>query len=133
MHTCRGNFKSTWVAASPYESQIMESMFSTNVDAYFMEFDNERAGSFDVLRLLPANKQIVLGLVTTKVGQLESAQVIAQRIEQAAKVVPLDRLSLSPQCGFSSTHHGNHLSEQDQWDKLAFIVNLARDVWGEGR
>ncbi len=133
MHTCRGNFKSTWVASSPYESQIMESMFSTNVDAYFMEFDNERAGSFDVLRLLPANKQVVLGLVTTKVGQLESAQVIAQRIEQAAKVVPLERLALSPQCGFSSTHHGNHLSEQDQWDKLSFIIKVAREIWGEGR
>jgi 5-methyltetrahydropteroyltriglutamate--homocysteine methyltransferase len=132
MHTCRGNFKSTWVAGSPYESQILESMFSTNVDAYFMEFDNERAGSFDVLRVLPPNKKVVLGLVTTKVGQLESAQLIRQRIEQAAQVVPLDRLALSPQCGFSSTHHGNHLSEQDQWDKLAFIVNLARDVWGEG-
>lgn len=132
MHTCRGNFKSTWVSESPYEAAITQSMFSTDVDAYFMEFDSERAGGFDVLRLLPANKQVVLGLVTTKVGELESRDTILRRIDLAAKVVPLERLALSPQCGFSSTHHGNKLSEDEQWRKLEFIVGIAREVWGEG-
>lgn len=129
MHTCRGNFKSTWVSETPYEADIMKSMFATNVDAYFMEFDSERAGGFDVLKLLPANKQVVLGLVTTKVGQMESADTVKRRIDAAAKVVPLERLALSPQCGFSSTHHGNNLTEDEQWRKLEFVVNVARDVW----
>ena len=131
MHTCRGNFKSTWVSESPYEAAIMQSMFTTQVDAWFMEFDSERAGSFDVLRLLPPNKQVVLGLVTTKVGELESRDTLLRRIDLAAKVVPLERLALSPQCGFSSTHHGNKLSEDDQWRKLEFIVGIAREVWGD--
>ncbi len=131
MHTCRGNFKSTWVSESPYEGAIMQSMFSTDVDAYFMEFDSERAGSFDVLRLLPPDKQVVLGLVTTKVGELESRDTILRRIDLAAQTVPLERLALSPQCGFSSTHHGNRLSEDDQWRKLEFIVGIAREVWGD--
>ncbi len=131
MHTCRGNFKSTWVSESPYEAAIMQSMFSTNVDAYFMEFDSERAGSFDVLRLLPPNKQVVLGLVTTKVGALETRDTILRRIDLAAQTVPLARLALSPQCGFSSTHHGNRLSEDDQWRKLELIVGIAHEVWGD--
>ena len=129
MHTCRGNFKSTWVSDTPYEAAIMESMFSTNVDAYFMEFDSARAGGFEVLRLLPSDKKVVLGLVTTKVGELETADAIKRRIADAAKLVPLERLALSPQCGFSSTHHGNHLSELDQWKKLEFIVKVASEVW----
>ena len=130
MHTCRGNFKSTWVSESPYASDIMQSMFSTNVDAYFMEFDSERAGSFNVLKALPANKQVVLGLVTTKFGELETKDTVKRRIDLAAKVVPLERLALSPQCGFSSTHHGNKLSEDDQWRKLEFIVKVSEEVWG---
>jgi 5-methyltetrahydropteroyltriglutamate--homocysteine methyltransferase len=97
MHTCRGNFKSTWVSESPYAGDIMQSMFSTNVDAYFMEFDSERAGSFDVLKYLPAHKQVVLGLVTTKFGELETKDTVKRRIDLAAKVVPLERLALSPQ------------------------------------
>jgi 5-methyltetrahydropteroyltriglutamate--homocysteine methyltransferase len=130
MHTCRGNFKSTWVSESPYAGEIMQSMFSTNVDAYFMEFDSERAGGFDVLKQLPSNKQIVLGLVTTKFGELETRDTVKRRIELASKVVPLERLALSPQCGFSSTHHGNKLSEDDQWRKLEFIVKVSEEVWG---
>jgi 5-methyltetrahydropteroyltriglutamate--homocysteine methyltransferase len=130
MHTCRGNFKSTWVSETPYAADIMQSMFSTDVDAYFMEFDSERAGSFDVLKLLPPKKQVVLGLVTTKFGELESKDTIKRRIDLASKVVPLERLALSPQCGFSSTHHGNNLSEDDQWRKLEFIVKVAEEVWG---
>lgn len=132
MHTCRGNFQSTWVADKPYAREATESMFSCNVDAFFMEFDSERAGGFEVLRLLPPSKTVVLGLVTTKLGALESSDDLQRRINEAAKVVPLDRLCLSPQCGFSSTHHGNHLDESEQWRKLERVVAVARDVWGEG-
>ena len=105
-------------------------MFSTNVDGYFMEFDSERAGGFEPLAALPAGKKVVLGLVTTKLGALESKDAIKRRIDEAAKVVPLERLCLSPQCGFSSTHHGNALSQDDQWRKLERVVEVAADVWG---
>lgn len=131
MHTCRGNFRSTWLAASPYESAVVEAMFSTDVDAYFMEWDSDRAGGFEPLHLLPSSKRVVLGLVTTKFGALESTDTIARRIDEAAKHVPLDRLALSPQCGFASTHHGNTLTEDEQWNKLARVVEVARLVWGE--
>ncbi len=130
IHTCRGNFKSAWVAEGGYDP-VVEAMFSTNVDGYFMEFDSVRSGGFEPLRVLPAGKKIVLGLVTTKLGELESADALKRRIEEAARHVPLDRLCLSPQCGFSSTHHGNALSQQDQWAKLARVVEVARDVWGD--
>jgi 5-methyltetrahydropteroyltriglutamate--homocysteine methyltransferase len=128
MHTCRGNFKSAWVAEGGYES-VAEAMFSTAVDAFFMEFDTERAGGFEPLRLLPADKAVVLGLVTTKLGQLEDADALERRIDAAARYVPLERLCLSPQCGFSSTHHGNALSQDDQWRKLELVVKVARKVW----
>jgi 5-methyltetrahydropteroyltriglutamate--homocysteine methyltransferase len=105
-------------------------MFSTDVDGWFMEFDSERAGGFEPLRQLPAGKKVVLGLVTTKLGELESAEALMRRIDEAAKVVPLDQLCLSPQCGFSSTHHGNALSQDDQWRKLERVVEVARRVWG---
>jgi 5-methyltetrahydropteroyltriglutamate--homocysteine methyltransferase len=131
MHTCRGNFKSAWVAEGGYES-VAEAMFSTVVDAFFMEFDSERAGGFEPLRLLPADKTVVLGLVTTKLGQLEDADALERRIDEAARFVPLERLCLSPQCGFSSTHHGNALSHEDQWRKLELVVEVARKVWGDG-
>jgi 5-methyltetrahydropteroyltriglutamate--homocysteine methyltransferase len=131
MHTCRGNFKSAWVAEGGYES-VAEAMFSTAVDAFFMEFDSERAGGFGPLRLLPADKTVVLGLVTTKLGQLEDADALERRIGEAERYVPLERLCLSPQCGFSSTHHGNVLSHDDQWRKLELVVEVARRVWGEG-
>jgi 5-methyltetrahydropteroyltriglutamate--homocysteine methyltransferase len=130
MHTCRGNFRSAWVAEGGYES-VAEAMFGVDVDAFFMEFDSARAGTFEPLRWLPAAKRVVLGLVTTKVGELESADEIKRRIDAATAYVPLERLSLSPQCGFSSTHHGNALSADDQWRKLELIVATARDVWGE--
>jgi 5-methyltetrahydropteroyltriglutamate--homocysteine methyltransferase len=105
-------------------------MFSTDVDAYFMEWDSERAGGFEPLRLLPKSKTVVLGVVTTKSGTLESKDAIARRIGEAAKYVPLDRLCLSPQCGFASTHHGNKLTEDEQWRKLERVVEVAREVWG---
>jgi 5-methyltetrahydropteroyltriglutamate--homocysteine methyltransferase len=129
MHTCRGNFKSAWVAEGGYET-VAEAMFATGVDAFFMEFDSARAGGFEPLRLLPHDKTVVLGLVTTKVGALEDADALARRIDAAASYVPLERLCLSPQCGFSSTHHGNALSQDDQWRKLELVVAVARRVWG---
>ncbi len=131
MHTCRGNFQSTFAASAPYARAATEAMFSTAVDAWFMEFDSDRAGGFDVLRLLPEDRIVVLGLITTKFGELESVDAIAKRINQAARVVPLERLCLSPQCGFSSTHHGNKLAEDEQWRKLDRVVQVARLVWGD--
>jgi len=128
IHTCRGNFKSAWVAEGGYE-QVVEAMFSTNVDGYFMEFDSERAGGFEPLKALPRGKKVVLGLVTTKLGELESKDALKRRIDEAAKFVPLEDLCLSPQCGFSSTHHGNALSLDDQWRKLELVVTVAREVW----
>ena len=130
IHTCRGNFKSAWVAQGGYDP-VIEAMFSTNVDAYFMEFDSARAGGFEPLRALPAGaKKVVLGLVTTKVGELEDKDALKRRIDEAAKFVSLDRLCLSPQCGFSSTHHGNALSQDDQWRKLERVLEVAHEVWG---
>jgi 5-methyltetrahydropteroyltriglutamate--homocysteine methyltransferase len=130
IHTCRGNFKSAWVAEGGYDP-VVEAMFSTNVDGYFMEFDSTRAGGFEPLRALPpGNKKVVLGLVTTKVGELEDKDALKRRIDEAAKFVPLDRLCLSPQCGFSSTHHGNALSQDDQWRKLERVLEVAHEVWG---
>ena len=129
IHTCRGNFKSAWVAEGAYDP-VVEAMFSTDVDGYFMEFDTARAGGFEPLRALPPGKKVVLGLVTTKQGELESADELKRRIDEAARVVPLETLCLSPQCGFSSTHHGNALSADDQWRKLERVVEVAREVWG---
>jgi 5-methyltetrahydropteroyltriglutamate--homocysteine methyltransferase len=130
MHTCRGNFRSSWVAEGGYES-IAEAMFSIDVDGFFMEFDSARAGSFEPLRYLPTGKRAVLGLVTTKQGAIESADEIKRRIEAASAYVPMESLCLSPQCGFSSTHHGNAVSESEQWRKLELVVRVAREVWGE--
>jgi 5-methyltetrahydropteroyltriglutamate--homocysteine methyltransferase len=129
MHTCRGNFKSSWVAEGGYET-VAEAMFSTAVDAFFMEFDSARAGNFEPLRYLPKGKKVVLGLVTTKQGAMEQADEVKRRIEAASKFVPLENLCLSPQCGFSSTHHGNAVSEDEQWRKLELIVKIADEVWG---
>ena len=133
IHTCRGNFKSAWVAEGGYDP-VVEAMFSTDVDGYFMEFDSARAGGFEPLRALQrsgaSDKKVVLGLVTTKLGDLESKDALKRRIDEAARYVPLERLCLSPQCGFSSTHHGNALSQDDQWRKLERVVETAREVWG---
>jgi 5-methyltetrahydropteroyltriglutamate--homocysteine methyltransferase len=131
MHTCRGNFRSAWFAAGGYADEVVEAMFSTSVDAYFMEWDTERAGGFEPLRLLPPSKKVVLGLVTTKSGALERPEALKRRIAEAARHVPLERLCLSPQCGFASTHHGNALTEDEQWRKLERVVAVARDVWGD--
>ena len=129
IHTCHGNFKSSAATQGGYED-IAAAMFSCDVDGFFMEFDNERSGSFEPLRLLPKNKKVVLGLVTTKVGQIESKDALKRSIDLASKYVPLESLCISPQCGFASTHHGNLLSENDQWRKLALVVEVAEEVWG---
>jgi 5-methyltetrahydropteroyltriglutamate--homocysteine methyltransferase len=129
-HMCRGNFRSRWVASGGYEP-IAEPVFGgLDVDAFFLEFDSDRAGRFEPLRHLAAGKTAVLGLVTTKSPELEDADVIRHRIDEAAAVVPLERLAVSPQCGFSSSHHGNDLTEDDQWRKLELVVSVADRVWG---
>ena len=130
MHLCRGNFRSSFVATGGYEP-IAELLFNAiGVHGYFMEYDSERAGGFEPLRLVPKGKHVVLGLVTSKSGGLESRDDIRRRIDAAAKFVDIDQLCLSPQCGFASTEDGNVLTEDEQWAKLAMIVEVAREVWG---
>ncbi|MGO4721921.1 MULTISPECIES: 5-methyltetrahydropteroyltriglutamate--homocysteine S-methyltransferase [unclassified Inquilinus] len=130
MHLCRGNFRSTFIASGGYEP-VAERLFNQiGADAYFMEWDTERAGGFEPLRFLPKGKTVVLGLVTSKTGTLERKDDIRRRIDEAAKFVDLDQLALSPQCGFASTEEGNTLAEDEQWAKLAMIVEIAREVWG---
>lgn len=130
IHLCRGNYRSSWIAQGGYEPIADVLFHQLGVDAYFMEFDTDRAGEFEPLRLLPKGKLAVLGLVTTKYGVLESKDDIKRRIDEAAKLVSLDQLCLSPQCGFASAEEGNNLSEQDQWIKLERIVEVAQEVWG---
>jgi 5-methyltetrahydropteroyltriglutamate--homocysteine methyltransferase len=131
MHLCRGNFRSSFVASGGYEP-VAEQLFSKmNVHGYFMEYDTERAGGFEPLRFVPKGKTVVLGLVTTKTGTLETKDGLKRRIDEAAKYVALDQLCLSPQCGFASTEEGNTLGEDEQWAKLRMIVEIARDVWGD--
>jgi methionine synthase II (cobalamin-independent) len=130
MHLCRGNFRSTHVASGGYQP-VAEVLFDTiKVHGYFMEYDTERAGGFEPLRFVPKGKTVVLGLVTTKSGQLESRDALKRRIDAAAKFVDVEQLCLSPQCGFASTEEGNLLAEEDQWAKLRMIVELAEEVWG---
>ena len=130
MHLCRGNFRSTFVASGGYEP-IAEMLFNTiRVHGYFLEFDSARAGGFEPLRFLPKGKEVVLGLVTSKRGTLESRDELKRRLEEAAKFVDIDQLCLSPQCGFASTEDGNVLAEEEQWAKLRMIVELAKEVWG---
>jgi 5-methyltetrahydropteroyltriglutamate--homocysteine methyltransferase len=130
MHLCRGNFRSTFVASGGYEP-IAEMLFNTiGVHGYFMEYDTERAGGFEPLRFVPKGKHVVLGLVTSKAGTLESRDELRRRIDDAAKFVDIGQLCLSPQCGFASTEDGNVLAEEEQWAKLRMIVDVAREVWG---
>jgi 5-methyltetrahydropteroyltriglutamate--homocysteine methyltransferase len=130
IHMCRGNFQSTWAASGGYEP-VAEAVFNTiEVDALFMEYDSDRAGGFEPLRFVPKDKIVVLGLVTTKMPGLESKDTLKRRIDEASRYVDIDRLRLSPQCGFSSTHHGNRLTEADEIAKLRLVVDTAADVWG---
>jgi 5-methyltetrahydropteroyltriglutamate--homocysteine methyltransferase len=130
-HTCRGNFRSSWVASGGYDF-IAESLFSElDVDGYFMEYDDERSGGFEPLRFVPKGKTVVLGLVTTKHGELETKDSIKRRIEDAARFIDVDQLCLSPQCGFSSTSDGNSISFDQQRAKLRLVVETAAEVWGD--
>lgn len=131
MHLCRGNFRSTWVAQGGYEP-VADVLFNTiGVDAYFMEYDSERAGGFEPLRFVPrGHKVVVLGIMTSKTGELESKDDLKRRLDEAAKFLPLEQLALSPQCGFASTEEGNLLTEDQQWRKLERCVEVANEVWG---
>jgi len=130
MHICRGNFKSAWAAEGGYD-EVADTLFNkVKVDAFFLEYDDARSGSFAPLRLVPKDKTIVLGLVTSKTPRLERKDDLKRRIDEAAKFIPLDQLCLSPQCGFASTIEGNELSEDEQMAKLKLVVDTAREVWG---
>jgi 5-methyltetrahydropteroyltriglutamate--homocysteine methyltransferase len=131
MHSCRGNFRSTFIASGGYETVAEKLLGEVNLDGYFLEYDTNRAGGFEPLRFLPKGKKIVvLGLVTSKSGRLESKDEVKRRIDEATKYVALDQLCLSPQCGFASTEEGNVLAEDEQWAKLRMIVELSEEVWG---
>jgi 5-methyltetrahydropteroyltriglutamate--homocysteine methyltransferase len=130
-HSCRGNFQSSWAAEGSWDYVAEALLNELDADGFFMEWDDERSGGFEPLRFLPkGEKQVVLGLVTTKRGELESKDELKRRIEQAARYAPIEQLCLSPQCGFSSTVEGNALSEEEQWAKLRLIVEVAQEVWG---
>src|SRR5271156_3973889 len=129
-HLRRGNFRSSFVASGGYEPGAELLFNQINVHGYFMEYDTERAGGFEPLRFVPKDKTVVLGLVTSKTGTLESRDAIKRRIDEATKYIPLDQLCLSPQCGFASTEEGNVLAEDEEWAKLRMIVELADEVWG---
>ena len=130
-HLCRGNNQSMWAAEGGYDF-VADSLFNNlNVDGFFCEWDDERSGGFEPLRYLPKGKRVVLGVVTSKRGELESKDFVKGRIDEAAKYADLDQLALSSQCGFSSTEEGNDLTEQQQWDKLSLIVQSAAEIWGE--
>jgi methionine synthase II (cobalamin-independent) len=131
MHSCRGNFRSTFIASGGYEFVAEQLLGQTNFDGYFLEYDSDRAGGFEPLRFFPkGKKQLVLGIVTSKSGTLEKKDDIKRRIDEATKYVALDQLCLSPQCGFASTEEGNVLAEEEQWAKLRMIVEIAEEVWG---
>jgi methionine synthase II (cobalamin-independent) len=130
IHLCRGNFKSAWVSEGGYEP-VAEILFNEmDVDAFFLEYDDERSGDFAPLRFMPEGKRVVLGLMSSKRAEVEDADDIKRRIDEAGAYVPLDQCALSHQCGFSSTAHGNELGDDDQWRKLARTVEVAGDVWG---
>jgi 5-methyltetrahydropteroyltriglutamate--homocysteine methyltransferase len=131
MHSCRGNFRSTFIASGGYEFVADQLLGRVGIDGYFLEYDTERAGGFEPLRFFPKNsKVLVLGLVTSKSGTLEKKDDIKRRIDEATKYVDIDQLALSPQCGFASTEEGNVLAEDEQWAKLRMIVEIADEVWG---
>ena len=128
-HMCKGNFRSSWVAEGGYDF-VAEALFGElDVDGFFMEWDDARSGGFEPLRFVPEGKVVVLGLVTTKRGELESKDELKRRIEEAARYVDLDQLCLSPQCGFSSTVEGNNLTAEQQAAKLRLVVEVAEEVW----
>lgn len=129
MHICRGNYRSTWFTSGGYEPVAPELFANGRLDGFFLEYDTDRAGDFTPLRFI-ADQQVVLGLISSKTGELEDEQAVKKRVAEASSFVPLNQLCLSPQCGFSSTEEGNVLTEQEQWDKLRFVVETAEAVWG---
>ena len=130
-HACKGNFRSSWAAEGGWDFVAEAMLNELDVDGFFLEWDDERSGGFEPLRFLPkGDKQVVLGLVTTKKGELESRDDLLRRLEEAAKYAPIEQLCLSPQCGFASTVEGNALSEEEQWAKLRLVVEVAAEVWG---
>lgn len=130
LHVCRGNFRSTWISEGGYEP-VAEILFgSVNVDAFFLEYDNDRSGDFAPLRFIrPGHQQVVLGLITTKNGELENPEAIKARLKEAAQYVDLKQICLSPQCGFASTEEGNNLTPAQQWDKVRLVTGIANDLW----
>jgi 5-methyltetrahydropteroyltriglutamate--homocysteine methyltransferase len=132
IHTCRGNFKSTWLASGGYADFVAKQVFGgLNVDAFFLEYDNDRSGGFEPLQYVPEGKRVVLGLVSSKVSALEAKADIKSRIAAAGKYMPMQQMCLSPQCGFSSTVHGNNIAVEDQRRKLELVVQTAAEVWGQ--
>lgn len=129
-HVCRGNYQSAFAASGPYDKIAPFLFDKENVDAYYLEFDDNRSGNFDCLKYVSGNKKVVLGLITSKRPELEDKEAIKARIAEATKYIPLDRLSLSPQCGFSSNAIGNNLTEADQWAKIRLVNEIAKEVWG---
>jgi 5-methyltetrahydropteroyltriglutamate--homocysteine methyltransferase len=131
IHLCRGNNRSQWYAEGGYDA-IAEKLFGQlQVDAFLLEYESERAGTFEPLRYVPRGKTVVLGLVSSKLSEMESLHRLAKRVEEASKYVPLENLAISPQCGFASTMEGNLLSEEQQWKKLKLVVDTAKEVWGQ--
>jgi 5-methyltetrahydropteroyltriglutamate--homocysteine methyltransferase len=130
VHMCRGNYQSQWTAQGSYEMVAERYFNQSKVDGFFLEFDDERSGDFAPLRFMPKDKIVVLGLITTKRAELESKDDLRRRIDEAAKYVPLERLCISPQCGFASTQEGNRLSQEEQRAKLSLLVEVATEVWG---
>jgi len=131
-HVCRGNFRSTWISSGGYEPVAETLLAGTNYDGYFLEYDSERAGGFEPLRFLPKGKKVVVvGVITSKFGEIEKKEDVKARLMEAAKFAPLEQLAVSPQCGFASTEEGNLLSEDEQWAKLTLAVEVANEVWGK--
>lgn len=130
LHVCRGNFRSRWISEGGYEP-VAEVLFGTvNVDAFFLEYDNDRSGDFSPLRFIrPGKQRVVLGLITTKNGELENPELIKARLKEASEFVDLNQVCLSPQCGFASTEEGNAITEQQQWDKVKLVTGIAAEIW----
>lgn len=129
-HVCRGNYHSTWATSGGYAPVSKVLFGKENVTGYYLEFDDDRSGDFTPLQDITDNKIVVLGLITSKRPKLENKSAIISRIKEASQIIPLDRLCLSPQCGFSSTEEGNILTEEDQWKKIALVKTIAEEVWG---
>lgn len=129
-HVCRGNYESCFAASGAYDPIAPILFPKENVNAFYLEYDDERSGGFEPLKYVSGDKKVVLGLITTKRPELEDKEAIKKRIQEASKYVPLDRLYLSPQCGFSSNAHGNKLTEDEQWAKIALVQEIAKEMWG---